>query len=102
MSSGIRPQSSRVMPCAGKPSLLVRALSPVRPPTANRSPRTHSRASVGETGREPATPGPQTSPYFPRGEFDLEWFCGEMVGMTTRVRVLDLVGIAWVKSPVVV
>src|ERR1039457_5910814 len=38
---------------------------------------------------------PQTSPHFPiSAEFDLEWFCGELVGMTTRARVMDSVGIA--------
>src|ERR1017187_6395819 len=38
---------------------------------------------------------PQTSTYFqPRAEFDLEWFRREMVGMTTRARVMDIVGIA--------
>ena len=37
---------------------------------------------------------PQTSPYFPpRAEFDLEWFCGELVGMTTRARVMESAGI---------
>jgi hypothetical protein len=29
------------------------------------------------------------------GEFDLEWFSGELVGMTTRARVMDFAGIAW-------
>ena len=38
---------------------------------------------------------PQTSPYFPwRAEFDLECFRRERVGMTTRARVLESVGIA--------
>ena len=37
---------------------------------------------------------PQTSPHFPMSaEFDLEWFCGELVGMTTRARVMDSAGI---------
>jgi hypothetical protein len=27
-------------------------------------------------------------------EFDLEWFCQETVGMTTRARVLESIGIA--------
>ena len=45
---------------------------------------------------------PQTSPYFPmRPEFDLECFRRELVGMTTRVRVLDFVGIAWTSWRVV-
>ena len=38
---------------------------------------------------------PQTSPHFPMSaEFDLEWFCGELVGMTTRARVMESAGIA--------
>jgi hypothetical protein len=38
---------------------------------------------------------PQTSPYFPpRSEFDLECFRREMVGMTTRARVMESAGIA--------
>ena len=36
---------------------------------------------------------PQTSPHFPiRVEFDLQCFRREMVGMTTRARVMDCVG----------
>jgi hypothetical protein len=27
-------------------------------------------------------------------EFDLEWFCGELVGMTTRAGVMESAGIA--------
>jgi hypothetical protein len=27
-------------------------------------------------------------------KFDLEWVCGELVGMTTRARVMDFAGIA--------
>jgi hypothetical protein len=39
---------------------------------------------------------PQTSPHFPMSaEFALEWFCGELVGMTTRARVLESIGIGW-------
>ena len=39
---------------------------------------------------------PQTNTHFPpRAEFDLECFRREMVGMTTRARVLDFVGLAW-------
>ena len=39
---------------------------------------------------------PQISPHFPMSaEFDLEWFCGELVGMTTRSRVMDFAGIGW-------
>src|ERR1035438_7260041 len=38
---------------------------------------------------------PQTSPYFPMSaEFDLEWFCGELVGLTTRPWLMESVGIA--------
>ena len=38
---------------------------------------------------------PQTSPYFPmRAEFDLECFRRELVGMTTRARVMESAGIA--------
>src|SRR5665213_2610529 len=45
---------------------------------------------------------PQTSTDFPpRAEFDLEWFRREMVGMTTRARVLDFVGIAWTSLRIV-
>src|ERR1022692_4388711 len=37
---------------------------------------------------------PQTSPQFPMSaEFDLEWFCGELVGMTTRPCFLESGGI---------
>ncbi len=39
---------------------------------------------------------PQTSPYFSiRSEISLECFIRELVGMTTRARVIDYVGIAW-------
>jgi hypothetical protein len=49
---------------------------------------------IGETGLErPLVP--QTSPHFPMSaEFDLEWFCRELVGMTTRARVMESAGIA--------
>jgi hypothetical protein len=37
---------------------------------------------------------PQTSSHFPpRAEFDLAWFCGELVGMTTRPGALESIGI---------
>src|ERR1017187_3118999 len=37
---------------------------------------------------------PQTSPHFPiTAEFDLEWFCGEFVGMTTRAGGMESIGI---------
>ena len=37
---------------------------------------------------------PQTSPHFSiRAEFDLEWFCGYLVGMTTRAGAMDSIGI---------
>jgi hypothetical protein len=38
---------------------------------------------------------PQTSTYFPMsGEFELEWFCGELVGMTTSAGVMESGGVA--------
>jgi hypothetical protein len=38
---------------------------------------------------------PQISPHFPMSaEFDLEWFCAELVGMTTRAGVMESAGIA--------
>ena len=52
-------------------------------------------ADVGETGLNLRPVVPQTSRYFQkRAEFDLEWFCGELVGMTTRARVMESAGIA--------
>ena len=37
---------------------------------------------------------PQTSTHFQMSvEFDLEWFCGESVGMTSRARVMESAGI---------
>jgi hypothetical protein len=67
--------------------------------TAIRWKRLHCRAIGCESGRQDSNlrpPVPQTSPRFPMsGEFDLEWFSGELVGMTTRARVMDFAGIAW-------
>jgi hypothetical protein len=61
----------------------------------------HCSAMGCESGRQDSNLRPlvpQTSPYFsPRAEFDLEWFCGELVGMTTRARLMESVGIA--KNP---
>src|ERR1035437_2796403 len=58
----------------------------------------HCSAMGCESGRQDSNLRPlvpQTSPHFPMSaEFDLEWFCGELVGMTTRVRWLESVGIA--------
>jgi hypothetical protein len=42
---------------------------------------------------------PQTSPHFPMSaEFDLEWFCGELVGMTTRPGAMESIGIPSTRS----
>ena len=39
---------------------------------------------------------PQTSPYLPMSaEFDLEWFLWELVGMTTRARLLEPPELGW-------
>ena len=58
--------------------------------------RVHRPAMGCESGRQDSNLRPlvpQTSPHFPMSaEFDLEWFCGELVGMTTRARVI---GIRW-------
>jgi len=44
---------------------------------------------------------PQTSPHLPMSaEFDLEWFRREIVGMTTRARLMESVGIAWTSREV--
>jgi hypothetical protein len=59
----------------------------------------HCSAMGCESGRQDSNLRPlvpQTSTYFPiRVEFDLQCFRREMVGMTTRARVMDFVGIAW-------
>jgi hypothetical protein len=66
--------------------------------TAIRWKRLHYSAMGCESGRQDSNLRPlvpQTSLYFPpRAEFDLEWFCGELVGMTTRPRVMESAGIA--------
>ena len=58
----------------------------------------HCNAMGCESGRQDSNLRPlvpQTSPHFPMSaEFDLEWFCGELVGMTTRARVMESAGIA--------
>jgi hypothetical protein len=58
----------------------------------------HCTAVGCESGRQDSNLRPlvpQTSPHFPMSaEFDLEWFCGELVGMTTRPRVMESAGIA--------
>jgi hypothetical protein len=58
----------------------------------------HCNVTGCESGRQDSNLRPlvpQTSPHFPvSAEFDLEWFVGELVGMTTRARVMDSVGIA--------
>jgi hypothetical protein len=58
----------------------------------------HCSATGCESGRQDSNLRPlvpQTSPHFPMSaEFDLEWFCGELVGMTTRARVMESAGIA--------
>ena len=59
----------------------------------------HCTAMCCESGRQDSNLRPlvpQTSPHFPMSaEFTLEWFCGELVGMTTRARVLESIGIWW-------
>ena len=62
--------------------------------------RTTARCEIklrGRRGDRTRTGDPWSpSTYFlPRAEFDLECFRREMVGMTTRARVMDFVGIAW-------
>jgi len=61
--------------------------------------RLHCSAMGCESGRQDSNLRPlvpQTSTYFPaRAEFDLEWFRGEMVGITTSARVMESVGIVW-------
>src|ERR1019366_8695865 len=58
----------------------------------------HCSAMGCESGRQDSNLRPlvpQTRPHLPMSaEFDLEWFCGELVGMTTRARVLESVGLA--------
>jgi hypothetical protein len=58
----------------------------------------HCTAMGCESGRQDSNLRPlvpQTSPYFPpRAEFDLECFRREMVGMTTRARVMESAGFA--------
>jgi hypothetical protein len=58
----------------------------------------HCTAMGCESGRQDSNLRPlvpQTSPYFlMRAEFDLEWFCGEMVGNTTRPREMESAGLA--------
>jgi len=59
--------------------------------------RLHCVAVGCESGRQDSNLRPlvpKTSPHFPMSaEFDLEWFCGELVGMTTRARVMESAGI---------
>src|ERR1039457_7606875 len=98
MSSGIRPQPWRLMPFAEKYSFPVRALHPVsrQAPNAprNRSPRPQIARPSGRQDSNLRPLVPQTSPHFPiSAEFDLEWFRGELVGMTTRARVMEYAGI---------
>ena len=66
--------------------------------TAIRWKRLYCTAMGCESGRQDSSLRrlvPQTSPHFPMSaEFDLEWFCGELVGMTTRARVMESAGIA--------
>jgi hypothetical protein len=57
----------------------------------------HRSAMGCESGRQDSNLRPlvpQTSPHFPMSaEFDLERFCGELVGMTTRAGAMESVGI---------
>jgi hypothetical protein len=72
--------------------------------TAIRWKRLHCSAMGCESGRQDSNLRPlvpQTSPYFPpTAEFDLECFRREMVGMTTRARLMESVGIALTSSEV--
>jgi hypothetical protein len=58
----------------------------------------HCTAMGCESGRQDSNLRPvvpQISPHSPiNTEFDLEWFCGELVGMTTSARVMESAGIA--------
>jgi hypothetical protein len=64
--------------------------------TAIRWKRLHCPAMGCESGRQDSNLRPlvpQTSPHFRMSaEFDLEWFCGELVGMTTRARAMESAG----------
>ena len=61
----------------------------------NRSPRTQLARPSGRQDSNLRPLVPQTSPHFPMSaEFDLEWFCRELVGMTTRACLMESVGIA--------
>jgi hypothetical protein len=66
--------------------------------TAIRWKRLHYSAMGCESGRQDSNLRPlvpQTSPHLRmRAEFDLECFHRQMVGMTTRARVMDSAGIA--------
>jgi hypothetical protein len=57
----------------------------------------HCTAMGCESGRQDSNLRPlvpQISPHFPmRAEFDLEWFCRELVGLTTRARGMESAGI---------
>src|SRR5580704_12388641 len=73
--------------------------TPVRPRAPNAPRKLSPRGQVGRpSGRQDSNLRPlvpQTSPYFLIPfEFDLECFRREMVGMTTRARVLESIGIA--------
>src|ERR1700693_2298269 len=60
---------------------------------ATSSPRTHIARPSGRQDSNLRPLVPQTSAYFPMSaEFDLEWFCGELVGITPRVWVLESIG----------
>src|ERR1035438_6208353 len=66
--------------------------------TAIRWKRLHYSAMGCESGRQDSNLRPlvpQTSPHFPMSaDFDFEWFCGELVGMTTRACLMESVGVA--------
>jgi hypothetical protein len=73
--------------------------TPFAPPAPNapqnRSPQDHIARPSGRQDSNLRPLVPQISPHFPMSaEFDLEWFCGELVGMTTRAWLLESVGIA--------
>ena len=71
-------------------------------PAATEWKRLHSSATGCESRRQDSNLRPlvpQISPHFPMSaEFDLEWFCGELVGMTTRAGVMDSFGIPWTRT----
>src|ERR1700693_2499599 len=64
----------------------------------------HCSAMGCESGRQDSNLRPlvpQTSPHFPlSAEFDLDWFCRELVGMTTSAGAMESTGIPSTRSHV--